>query len=105
SEFDVLMYELKTDLNKYLDWLGDRSPVQSLREVIGFNEIHKDQELQYFGQEVLLLAETKGPLTTLKYRSELASNRRLSRTMGIDAVMNRYRLDALVAPTSGPAWL
>jgi amidase len=105
SEFDVLLYEFKADLNKYLAWLGPAAPVHSLREVIAFNEAHKDQELAYFGQEILAMAEKKGPLTSAKYRQELAKDRRMSRTLGIDAVMTKYALDALVAPTGGPAWL
>src|SRR5919197_744533 len=87
SEFDVLVYEFKADLNKYLAWLGAASPVHSLNDVIAFNEAHKDQELPYFGQELMLQAEKKGPLTDAKYRTELATNHRLSRALGIDAVM------------------
>jgi len=105
SEFDVLLYEFKADLNKYLTWLGPASPVHSLRDVIAFNIAHKDEELSYFGQEIMLQSDMKGPLTSPKYRSELAKNRLMSRALGIDAVMTRYRLDALVAPTGGPAWL
>jgi amidase len=105
SEFDVLVYEFKADLNKYLAWLGAASPVHSLNDVIAFNEAHKDQELPYFGQELMVQAQKKGPLTEAKYRSELASNHRMSRALGIDAVMTKYKLDALVAPTGGPAWL
>ena len=103
SEFDVLVYEFKADLNKYLAWLGVASPVHSLKDVIAFNDAHKDQELPYFGQELMLQAEKKGPLTDAKYRTELATNHRLSRALGIDAVMTKYKLDALVAPTGGPA--
>jgi amidase len=105
SELDVLFYEFKADLNKYLAWLGPASPVHSLKEVIAFNESHKDQELPYFGQEIMAMAEKKGPLTSAKYRQELAKDRRMSRTLGIDAVMTTHKLDALVAPTGGPAWL
>ena len=105
SEFDVLEYEFKADLNKYLAWLGAASPVHSLKDVITFNDAHKDQELAYFGQEIMLQAEKKGPLTEAKYRNELASNHRMSRALGIDAVMRKYMLDALVAPTGGLAWL
>ena len=105
SEFDVLVYEFKADVNKYLAWLGAASPVHSLKDVIAFNDAHKDQELPYFGQEIMLQAEKKGPLTEAKYRTELASNHRMSRALGIDAVMTKYSLDALVAPTGGPAWL
>jgi amidase len=105
SEFDVLLYELKADLNTYLTWLGPASPVHSLRDVIAFNDAHTDQELQYFGQEAMVMAEKKGPLTTPKYLTELAANRRMSRAMGVNAIIAKYKLDALVAPTGGPAWL
>jgi len=105
SEFDILLYEFKADLNKYLMWLGPASPVHSLKDVMAFNEAHKDQEMPYFGQEIFEMAEKKGPLTDAAYKTALARNRRLSRTLGIDAVMTKYRLDALVAPTGGPAWL
>jgi amidase len=105
TEFDVLLYEFKADLSKYLAWLGTSSPVHSLKDIIAFNDAHAAEELQYFGQEVMAMAEAKGPLTDEKYRAALAKNRRLSRAMGIDAVMSQYRLDALVAPTGGPAWL
>ncbi|OLC50844.1 MAG: amidase [Acidobacteria bacterium 13_1_40CM_65_14] len=105
SELDILLYEFKADLNKYLAWLGPASPVHSLKEIIAFNDAHKDQEMPYFGQEIMVMAEKKGPLTSAKYKAALVSNHRLSRTLGIDAVMTKYRLDALVAPTGGPAWL
>jgi amidase len=105
GEFDVLLFEFKADLNKYLSWLGPASPVHSLKDVIAFNDAHKDQELPYFGQEIMAMAEKKGPLTSAKYRAALARNHQLSRTLGIDAVMATFRLDALVAPTGGPAWL
>jgi amidase len=105
TEFQVLLYEFKTDLNKYLAWLGAASPVHSLKEIIAFNDAHVSEELPYFGQEILTMAEAKGPLTDAKYRAALTKNQRLSRTMGIDAVMSTHRLDALVAPTGGPAWL
>jgi amidase len=105
SEFNVLLYEFKADLNKYLAWLGPASPVRSLHDVIAFNIAHKDEELPYFGQEIMLQSVKKGPLTSPMYRSDLAKNRLMSRALGIDAVMAKYRLDALVAPTGGPAWL
>src|SRR5262249_16743308 len=67
SEFDVLLYEFKADLNRYLTWLGPASPVHSLKDVIAFNEAHRDQEMPYFGQEVMAMAQKKGPLTTPAY--------------------------------------
>jgi amidase len=105
SEFDVLLYEFKADLDKYLAQLGPAAPVHSLKDVIAFNDSHAGAELQWFGQEIMTMAEKKGPLTDAKYLAELAKNRRLSRALGIDAVMTAHKLDALVAPTGGPAWL
>ncbi len=105
TEFDVLLYEFKAGLNKYLTWLGAASPVHSLKDVIAFNDAHASEELRYFGQEIMTMAEKKGPLTDPKYRAALAKNHRLARALGIDAVMTKYQLDALVAPTGGPAWL
>jgi amidase len=105
SEFDVLVYEFQADLNKYLAALGAAAPVHSLKDVIAFNQGHHDQELRYFGQEIMLMADKKGSLSEAKYRAELAKNHQMSRTLGIDAVMAKYKLDALVAPTGGPAWL
>jgi amidase len=100
SEFEVLLFEFKADLNKYLTWLGPASPVHSLKDVIAFNDAHKDQEMPYFGQEILVMAEKKGPLTDPKYRAALTSNRQKARALGIDAVMTAHKLDALFAPTS-----
>jgi amidase len=105
TEFDVLLYEFKDGLNKYLAWLGPNSPVHSLAEIIAFNKAHADQELKYFGQEIFEMAEAKGPLTSPEYQRALAANHRQSRELGIDAVMTKFKLDALVAPTFGPAWI
>ena len=105
GEFQVLLYEFKADLNKYLTWLGGASPVHALKDVIAFNDAHKDQEMPYFGQEIMAMAEKKGPLTSAKYVSTLARNRQMARALGIDATMTKYKLDALFAPTSGPAGL
>ncbi len=105
SELDVLLYEFKADLDKYLLALGRPARVHSLTDVIVFNDTHQTQELEYFGQELMLAANMKRPLTDALYREELARNHLLSRTQGIDATMAKYKLDALVAPTGGPAWL
>jgi amidase len=104
TELLVLLYELKADLNKYLAALGPEAPVHSLQDLIEFNERHKAEEMPYFGQDLFIAAEAKGPLTAKEYRKALAKNRRLSQTLGIDAVMARHKLDALVAPTGGPPW-
>lgn len=104
SEFEVLLYEFKAGLDQYLGALGPSAKVHSLADVIAFNEAHRDREMPYFGQEILLQAQKKGPLTDKAYRKALAKNWKLSRQKGIDAVMERLQLDAIVAPTVGPAW-
>jgi amidase len=104
SEFEVLLYEFKAGLNSYLASLGARAPVKSLKEIIDFNEQYRDREMPFFGQDILIKAQAKGPLTDKAYRDALAKNRRLSRKEGIDAVMDKNKLDALITPTGGPAW-
>jgi amidase len=105
SELEVLLYEFKADLSRYLQSLGPSALVHSVSDVIAFNEAHAAEELPYFGQDILIKSDAKGPLTSADYKAALARNHRQSRERGIDAVMGRYRLDALVAPTGGPAWL
>lgn len=100
----VLMYELKADLNRYLASRPD-APVGTLADVIAFNEKNKAREMPYFGQDLFLKAQGKGPLTEKEYLAALAANHSLAREHGIDGVMNRFHLDALMAPTGGPAWL
>jgi amidase len=104
SESIVLSYEFKNDLNLYLGALGPQAPVHSLADVIAFNDSHRDQEMLYFGQDLMIKAQGRGPLTSQEYRDALKKDHQLARTEGIDAVMAKYRLDALVAPTAGPAW-
>jgi amidase len=104
TENDVLQFEFKADLNAYLASLGPRAPYKTLADLIAFNEAHRDREMPYFGQELFVRAQAKGPLTEAAYRSALAKGRRLSRTQGIDATLTRHRLDAIVAPSNGPAW-
>ncbi|HEU5133135.1 MAG TPA: amidase, partial [Pyrinomonadaceae bacterium] len=104
SEFEVLLYEFKADLNAYLAGLGPQAPVRSLKDVIAFNEKNSAREMPYFGQDIMIKAEAKGPLTSKPYLAALRKNHLLTRAQGIDAVMKKNRLDALVAPTGGPAW-
>jgi amidase len=104
SELEVLLYEFKTDLNAYLGKLGTSAGVHSLKELIEFNEKNRDREMPYFGQDLFIKAEAKGPLTDKKYLQALAKNHLLSRTQGIDFVLKKHQLDALIAPTGGPAW-
>ncbi|HEV8497380.1 MAG TPA: amidase [Gemmatimonadaceae bacterium] len=105
SEFDLLLYEFKTDLDTYLGQLAPGVAVHSLADVIAFNTKNAGRELRYFGQEIMEQAQKKGPLTEKKYRDELANNRLLMGAKGIDATITKHKLDALVAPTQGPAGL
>ena len=105
SELTVLLYELKADLDAYLASLGPKAPVRTLAEVIAFNEAHAREEMPYFGQDLFIKAQEKGPLTDLAYVEALARNKRLAALEGIDAVMTQHKLDAIAAPTGGPAWM
>jgi amidase len=105
SELLVFLYELKADLNAYLARLGPSAPVHTLKDIIDFNDSNRQKEMPYFGQDLFLKAEAKGPLTENAYIDALEKNHRLARTEGIDATMEKYKLDAIVAPTGGPAWL
>jgi amidase len=104
SEFEVLLYEFKADLNKYLAERGSLAPARSLKDLIEFNEQQREREMPYFGQEIFLRAEAKGPLTDKEYKEALAKNLRMARAEGIDSVMSEHKLDALIGPTGGPPW-
>jgi amidase len=103
TEFTVLLYELKADLNAYL--AARPGAPASLKEIIDFNDKNKDKEMPYFGQDIFLKAESKGPLTSKEYTDALEANHRLTQREGIDAVMDQLKLDAIVAPTGCPAWV
>jgi len=105
TELTVLLYELKADLNIYLAGREPESQVHSLKEVIEFNDHNPEKEMPYFGQDLFIKAEAKGPLTSNEYLDALEANRRLSRREGIDGVMGKFHLEAILAPTGGPAWL
>ncbi len=102
AETTVLEFDFKADLDAYLAGLGPDAPVKSLAEVIAFNDAHQDQELALFGQETMLASQKRGPLTSPAYRRALASCRRFARAEGIDLVVGKHRLDAIVCPTSLP---
>jgi amidase len=105
GENTVLQTEFKSDMQAYLTWLGAGTHPRTLEDLIAFNEAHKKEEMPYFGQEIFIQSAARGPLTDPAYVKALARNHQLTRAQGIDAVMDNYRLDALVAPTGGPAWL
>ena len=104
SGYEVLLYEFKDGLNKYLAGLGTDAPVKSLQEIISFNEEHRDRSMPYFEQEILKLSQEKGDLNEAEYKEALEKILRLSREEGIDATLKEHQLDAIVAPTGGPAW-
>ena len=104
SESLVLDYELKADIAQYLARLGPSSPMRTLRDLIDFNEHNAQREMPYFGQDIFVRAQTRGPLTDRAYIEALEKNHRLARTEGIDKLMDEHKLDAIVAPTGGPAW-
>ncbi|MBK8302354.1 MAG: amidase [Chloracidobacterium sp.] len=102
ERLDVLLYEFKADLNKYLAARG--SKYKTLANLIKFNDDNKDRELQIFGQELFIQSQAKGDLTEKAYLDALATVRRVAREDGIDAVIAKDKLDALVAPTGGSTW-
>jgi amidase len=104
TEWEVLRYEFKADLEAYLASVGGEAP-RTLADLIAFNEAHRAEELPFFGQESFELSVEKGPLTDPAYLGALATCGRLSREEGLDAVIAEHALDAIVAPTRGPAWL
>src|SRR5205809_1062414 len=104
SELIVLLYELKADLAAYLAAWAPGARVKTLADVIAFNEANKAAEMPYFGQELFLQAQEKGPLTDQAYRDALAKDQRLARTEGFDVVFAQQNLDAIVAPTGSPPW-
>ena len=100
----VLEYEFKAGLNAYLEMLGPEAPVRTLAEIIEFNEQNAELEMPYFGQERMIAAQARGPLTDEAYRNAVRTIQRGNREEGIDAVMDEHRLDAIVAPTRDLPW-
>ncbi|MHB1313147.1 MAG: amidase [Gemmatimonadaceae bacterium] len=104
AEGTVLDYEFKAGLNAYLAALGPNAPVKTLAELIAWNEREAAREMPWFGQEIFIRAQKCGPLTDKKYLDARATCIRLARTQGLDAVMAKHRLDAIVLPSNQPAW-
>ena len=102
AEYEVLLYEFKTDLNAYLT--RSNAKLKTLAEIIAFNEANRDAVMPIFGQDILLLAEEKGPLTESAYLEALAGSKRIARE-GIDGALSKHEVDLLIAPTNGPAWM
>lgn len=104
-EYEAMLYEFKAGLNEYLAGLGADVPVKTLADVIAFNEANAEREMPFFGQEILIEAEAKGPLTEAAYLTARGEASRLSRDEGLDAVLSELRLDAILGPSGGPAWV
>ncbi|MGC8915899.1 MAG: amidase [Thermoanaerobaculum sp.] len=105
AEFEVLLYEFKWQLKAYLESWAPTCPYRDLAGLVRFNEEHKDQEMPFFGQEIFEMAAKKGPLTDRAYGKAKETCRKLARDRGLAAVFAKHRVDALVAPTGGPAWV
>jgi amidase len=105
NELSVLLYELKADLNTYLSTLGPAAPMKTLAEIIDFNEKNSEKEMPFFGQDLFIKAQAKGPLTEKEYLDAVNKNKESARQKGIDAAIQKDKLDALIAATGGPAWL
>ncbi len=104
-EYEAMLYEFKAGLNEYLAGAGEDAPVRTLADVIAFNEAHAAEEMPFFGQEILIEAEARGPLTEAAYRTARDTASRLSRAEGIDATLARHSLNAILGPSGGPAWV
>jgi amidase len=103
SGYQVLLYEFKDGVNKYLS--SANAKVKTLAEVIQFNKDNQSESMPYFEQEILVDAESKGDLNTAKYKEALSKVLKLSREKGVDAMLAEHNLDAVIAPTGGPSWL
>ncbi len=105
AELKVLLYELKAGLPKYLAAFAPQAKIRTLADVIAFDLAHQDTEMAWFRQELFDKAQAYGGLDAKDYLDALAECRKGARDDGIDRVVNAHRLDALIAPTGGPAWL
>ncbi len=104
DEFEVLLYEFKTELNAYLKTVDEKGPVHSLSELIAFNLQNSDKTMPFFGQELLFMAQERGELSDEKYLKAREKSRRLARA-GIDSLLQEHKLDAIVMTVNTPAWL
>jgi amidase len=104
-EMHVLQYDFKADLNAYLTKLPPSMPARSLKDLIAFNQKNREREMPWFDQELFEQSEARGPLTDKKYLDARKDCLRVTRNEGIDAVMDKHKLDAIVTLTGGPAWL
>lgn len=105
AEFEVLLYEFKDGINAYLASLGPKAPLKTLADLIAWNKAHAAEEMSFFGQELFERSEAKGPLTEQAYLDARATSLKWARTEGIDALLAKHKLDALVSLANGQAWM
>jgi amidase len=104
AEFEVLLYEFKDGINKYLATLGTNAPVKNLEDLIAFNNANKEKTMPWFGQEIFEMAAQKGTLEDAAYQAALAKSKRLAGADGIDSTMKKHQLDAIAAPADSLPW-
>jgi amidase len=105
AELEVFLYEFKAGINAWLAENARNAPATTLAALIAYNDLHRARVMPLFGQDLMVKAEAKGPLTDIAYRKALAKCRTLTRTQGIDAIVKAARIDAVVAPTTSPPWM
>jgi amidase len=103
-EMEVLLYEFKDGLNHYLSGLPDNVEARTLENLIAFNEKYKNEEMPWFGQELFYEAQKKKGLDDPNYGKALSDLRSMVKENGVDRIIRRYNLDAIVLPTGAPAW-
>jgi amidase len=102
AEYEVLLYEFKDDLNKYLAARGGR--YRTLADLIEFNNKNADREMPYFGQEIFIKSQAKADLNDRAYRLALLQTKLMTQEQGIDGAVTKYGVNAFVAPSGGIAW-
>jgi amidase len=105
NSFAVLMTELKADMASYLASTPPSVRTRTLADLIAFNNANAALEMPLFGQELFVQSEKTKGLNDAEYRKALATARRLAGPEGVDMLLKTHKVDALVAPTTGPAWL
>lgn len=103
DELTLMLYEFKHGLERYLS--ERKAPLTTLTQLIGYNQQYRLSEMPYFGQDLFERANEKGGLGEADYITARSRARRLAGPEGIDAALKAQQLDALIAPTTGPAWL
>ncbi|QQS32523.1 MAG: amidase [Acidobacteriota bacterium] len=103
AEFEVLQYEFKDGLEKYLRSRGGKH--LTLDSLIRFNTENSKSEMPYFGQSIFETSAKKGDLTSKEYLEAVATCRKYAAEEGIDKVMSENRLDAIAGPSNGPTWM